>query len=190
MTLLEQLTAYVPCCEQECKDRELLLAWLRSGQDVFTRNNPAAHFTASAWVVSPDRQQVLLVYHNLYQSWSWMGGHADGDTDLLAVARREVQEECGLKRLDLLLPEIFSLEILTVDGHNKHGQYVPSHLHLNVTYLFEADPGDALASKPDENSGVGWFALSQLAQAVSEPWMLERVYRKLCRKVSGLCSAH
>ena len=179
MTLLEQLTAYVPCCEQEEKDRQILLSWLRSGQDVFTRKNPAAHFTASAWVVSPDRQQVLLIYHNIYRSWSWMGGHADGETDLLAVAQREVR---------VVSPEIFSLEILTVDGHIKRGQYVPSHLHLNVTYLFEADPSAAIAIKPDENSGVGWFALSELGQAVSEPWMLERVYSKLCRKVSELSS--
>ena len=188
MTLLEQLTAYVPCCEQEEKDHQILLSWLRSGQDVFTRKNPAAHFTASAWVVSPDRQQVLLIYHNIYRSWSWMGGHADGETDLLAVAQREVQEECGLRQVRVVSPEIFSLEILTVDGHIKRGQYVPSHLHLNVTYLFEAAPSAAIAIKPDENSGVGWFALSELGQAVSEPWMLERVYSKLCRKVSELSS--
>lgn len=52
--------------------------------------------TASAWVVNKDRSKVLMIYHNIYNSWSWLGGHADGETDLLAVAIREVREEAGI----------------------------------------------------------------------------------------------
>ena len=183
MELAAQIAAYIPFNEQEAHDKDLLLRWLNSGVDIYTRENAAAHLTASAWVVSPDRQQVLMVYHNIYQSWSWMGGHADGDRDLLGVARREVLEESGLKKLKLLSPDIFSLEILTVDSHIKRGSYVSSHLHLNVTYLFEADPSQATAIKPDENSGVGWFPVSELPNKVSEPWFLQWIYSKLCQKV-------
>lgn len=179
----QQIAAYTPFNEQEAQDKAILLRWLASGQNIYTRENAAAHLTASAWVVSPDRQQVLMIYHNIYQSWSWMGGHADGDRDLLAVARREVMEESGLKELKLLSPEIFSLEILTVDGHIKRGHYVSSHLHLNVTYLFEADPSLPLAIKPDENSGVGWFPVAELPNKVSEPWFLQWIYSKLSQKV-------
>ena len=99
MELSEQIAAYTPWNEQEAHDKALLLQWLESGRDIYTRENAAAHLTASAWVVSPDRQQVLMVYHNIYHSWSWMGGHADGDRDLLHVARKEVMEESGLKEL-------------------------------------------------------------------------------------------
>lgn len=183
MPLAEQIAAYTPVNEQEAGDRRLLLSWLESGQDIFTRENSTAHLTASAWVVSPDRQQVLMVYHNLYHSWSWMGGHADGDRDLLHVAGKEVREESGLKELKPLSPDIFSLEILTVDGHVKRGKYVSSHLHLNVTYLFEADPNQPLTSKPDENSGVAWFPVSDIPETVSEPWFRDRIYAKLCGKV-------
>lgn len=183
MELAAQIAAYVPFNEQEAQDKALLLRWLDSGVDIYTRENAAAHLTASAWVVSPNRQQVLMVYHNIYHSWSWMGGHADGDRDLLAVARREVMEESGLKELKLLSPDIFSLEILTVDGHIKRGSYVSSHLHLNVTYLFEADPSLPLAIKPDENSGVGWFPVAELPSRVSEPWILKWIYAKLSQKV-------
>lgn len=184
MDLIHQIAAYTPCCEQEVQDRALLLQWLEEGRDIYTRENAAAHLTASAWVVSPDRQQVLMVFHNIYRSWSWMGGHADGDRDLLAVARREVMEESGVKALRLLSPEIFSLEILTVDGHIKRGKYVSSHLHLNVTYLFEADPAQSLTIKPDENSGVAWIPISQLPEKVTEPWFMEWIYAKLCRKTA------
>ena len=97
--LRQQLIAYRPWNEQEERDREELLRRLDSHEDLYTRANTAAHFTASAWVVSPDRKQVLMAYHRLYDSWAWLGGHADGDRDLLAVAMREVREESGLARV-------------------------------------------------------------------------------------------
>ena len=68
MTIHEQISAYTPVNAQEARDQRLLLSWLESGVDIYTRND-VAHLTASAWVVSPDRQQVLMVYHNIYNSW-------------------------------------------------------------------------------------------------------------------------
>ena len=92
--LQASLAAYRPYNEQEQRDLPLLLAALKQ-PDSFTRQNETAHFTASAWVVNPARDKVLMIYHNIYNSWSWTGGHADGETDLLAVALREVSEETG-----------------------------------------------------------------------------------------------
>ena len=71
-------------------------------------------------------------------------------------------------------------------GHEKRGAYVPSHLHLNVTFLLEADPTAPLRCKPDENSGVAWFSPENALTASSEPWMRDRVYRKLIEKVNKL----
>ena len=147
-------------------------------------DNAAGHLTASAWVVSPDLTQVLMAYHNLYDSWSWLGGHADGDRDLLAVSMREVREESGLTAVRPVSPHIYSLEILTVDGHEKRGAYVSSHLHLNVTYLLEADPAAPVRRKPDENSAVAWFGLEEAVAASSEPWFRDRIYRKLNAKLA------
>ena len=95
--------------------------------------------TASSWLLNATHDKVLMIYHNIYHSWAWTGGHADGDRDLLAVAKREAMEETGVTEIRVISEDIFSLEILTVDGHEKRGVYVPSHLHLNVTYLLEAD---------------------------------------------------
>ena len=184
MTLLEELEQYRPWNEQEERDRTELLRRLRSGEDLYTRDNSAGHLTASAWVVSPDRRQVLMAYHNIYDSWSWLGGHADGDRDLLAVAAREVREESGLTAVRPVSRSIYSVEILTVDGHEKRGAYVSSHLHLNVTYLLEADPAAPVRCKPDENSRVGWFGLEEAVAASSEPWFRERVYQKLNAKLA------
>ena len=182
--LIAQIENYSPFNEQEVRDKEQILAFLRSGAELFTRDNPVAHLTASAWVVSPDRSQVIMVYHNLYKSWSWMGGHADGDHDLLHVAKKEVMEECGLEELTVVSPEIISLEILCVDGHEKKGKYLSSHLHLNVTYLFEADPAQPLRIKPDENSGVAWVKAEDVAQKTNEPWFRDRIYSKLQQKAA------
>lgn len=183
MDLKKELEDYKPYNEQEEKDRELILKHLCSGADVYTRENPTAHLTASAWVVTPDRTGVLMAYHNIYKSWSWLGGHADGERDLRKVALREVHEESGLEHIRLAAPDFFSVEVLTVDGHEKHGRYVSSHLHLNVTFLIEADPGDSIHIKPDENSRIGWFSPEEAVASSCEPWFRERVYRKLNEKM-------
>ena len=135
MQIIEQIRNFIPFNEQEERDKAELLYLLETGEGryLFTRENKTAHMTASAWVVNRDRSRVLMVYHNIYHSWSWLGGHADGEQDLLGVAIREVQEESGIHNVTPVSDDIFSLEILTVDGHEKRGEYVSSHLHLNVT---------------------------------------------------------
>ena len=152
----------------------------------FSRENAVAHMTASAWVVNRERTKVLMVYHNIYNSWSWLGGHADGETDLLSVAVREVKEEAGISNVRPVSEEIFSLESLTVDGHMKKGKYVSSHLHFNLTYLLEADSEEAVSIKADENSGVAWFSPEEALMRSTEPWFVERVYIKLLKKMN-LC---
>ncbi len=126
-----------------------------------------------------------MIYHNIYRSWSWTGGHADGEEDLRAVARREAQEETGIRNLKDAGELPLSVEILPVAGHEKKGRYVPSHLHYNVTYLFEADEDESVRVKPDENSGVGWFSPEEALKACSEAWMSERIYSKLIEKMGS-----
>lgn len=186
--LAEELAAFEPYNEQEARDCALIVRYLREAEAdpqmaerLWGRGDPA-HMTASAWVVSPDRSKVLMAYHNIYQSWSWLGGHADGQRDLRAVALREVCEESGLASARLADPGILSVEVLCVDGHEKRGAYVSSHLHLNITFLVEADPDEVPRVKPDENSRIGWMTPSEALAASTEPWFVERIYRKLVAK--------
>ena len=182
MNLKEKIERYVPYNEQEEADKQELLRILELNENYFIRENLAAHFTASGWVVSPDRTKTLLAYHNLYDSWAWLGGHADGETDLLSVALKEVREESGLKEVFPVSEDVFSLEILPVFGHEKNGKYVSSHLHLNVTFLLEADPTAEIHNNPDENSKVGWFDLDDVPRVSTETWFVHRIYRKLIEK--------
>ncbi len=181
--LIEKIKEYHPFNEQEEMDKALILNWIETQENAFFRDNTVAHMTASAWVVNKDRSKVLMVYHNIYNSWSWLGGHADGETDLLAVAIREVKEEAGISNVHPVSEEIFSLESLTVDGHVKRGRYVSSHLHFNVTYLLEADSEEHVSVKEDENSSVAWFTPEEALKKSTEPWFVERVYGKLVEKM-------
>ena len=184
--LTEAIREYRPWNEQEAADREAILGFLAANEDAFVRTCPNAHMTASAWVVNRDRSKVLMVYHKIYDSWSWTGGHADGEEDLLSVAVREVKEETGVKTVTPVSDDIYSLEVLTVDGHEKRGRYVSSHLHMNVTYLLEADEAEELRVCEDENRGVSWFTLEGALEASTEPWFVQRIYAKLNDKLSAI----
>lgn len=183
--LYKQIENYNPINEQEMMDKDVLLHFMKTSEDVLTRENKVAHFSASSWILNKDRTKVLMIYHNLYDSWAWTGGHADGEEDLLHVALKEAKEETGLKDVKPIMEDIFSIEIITVDGHIKRGSYVSSHLHMNVTYLLEADEAMELIVKPDENSGVKWFTFEEAMEACSEPWM-KIIYNKLNDKCKTL----
>lgn len=191
MGILEDVTAYEPFNEQERVDKEIILNALETDPHCFERE-AQAHMTCSVWTVDEAFEKTLFVYHDIYDSWSWIGGHADGERDLAAVALRELEEETGVSRARLApcWPDgILSLEVLTVDGHEKRGRYVGSHLHLNVTYLAIADPSEPLRSVPGENSAVAWMPLTEAIERSSEPWMRERIYRKIGDKLAALKAA-
>ena len=175
---VELVRSYRPVNEQEERDRERILRLLER-EDVWGRDNDRAHLTSSAWVCDASASRVLMCWHLTYRSWSWLGGHADCERDLLAVALREVGEESGLTRLEPALRRPISLEVLAVDGHEKRGRYVGSHVHLNLTWLVVADPAEPLRPKPDENRALRWFSPEGAVEASAEPWMRERIYPKL-----------
>lgn len=206
--LRNAIAAFEPFNEQEAADKHVILRALDTDPDCFDRS-AQAHMACSIWVVDPSFTQTLLVYHNIYDSWSWIGGHADGECDLAVVALRELQEETGVAHARLVAGEahgagdastaseptvggvrplcgpggIYSLEVLTVDGHEKRGAYVSSHLHLNVAYLAIADPAEPIRIKPDENSDVRWVPLEDAIRLSTEPWIRDRIYRKLIDKL-------
>ncbi len=180
--LYKQIKEYTPYNRQEAADKALMLQFMENNPDALTRDNLAAHFATSAWVVNRQRTKVLMIYHNIYKSWSWAGGHADGESNLLAVARREILEETGLSDMKLLCDGIFAINVLTVERHIKKGQPVAGHLHLDVDWLFEADDSLPLRIKEDENSAVGWVNIADIDTAVTEEKM-KPVYALLCEKM-------
>lgn len=181
----EQIERYIPINEQEATDKKAMLAFIEHNDDVLERENLVAHITSSAIVVNEAMDKVLFAYHNIYDSWAWVGGHNDGDADLLHVAIKEAKEETGIENVRPYSKDIFMLDIIHVTNHLKHGAYVPDHLHLNVTYLLVASEHDALQVKHDENSGVKWFLIEDVLDYVKEARM-KPIYQKAFDKIKHL----
>ena len=83
MDIQKSIESYQPYNEQEERDKAVMLSLLAAQPELFTRENQVAHMTASSWLLNRTHDKVLMIYHNIYRSWSWTGGHADGDRDLL-----------------------------------------------------------------------------------------------------------
>lgn len=181
MDYLTAITQFKPGSAQEQADQQTFLGFIKNNPDVLLRENKIAHLTSSALIFNPEQDKLLMIYHNIYKSWSWTGGHADGEPDLLEVAIREAKEETGLNEVTIKSDKISSLDILPVFSHIKNNQPVSAHLHLSVAYLLQASENEPLTIKPDENSGVRWIAINELANYVGEPHMLV-VYDKILNK--------
>ena len=179
---IQMLKAYLPYNEQEKRDVEQIINAEKIFGDILTRKNEYCHLTASAFVINKDHTKVLCIYHNIYKSWGWVGGHADGDDDMVYVATKEIREETSLARFERLSVIPLSVESLPVKSHIRKNKYVPAHLHLNVTYLFEADEKDAVHIQADENSNIGWLTFDELIQKCEEPYMIP-VYQKIIEKI-------
>ena len=178
------IVRFSPKDGREEREKAMMLDMIAQyGDGILTRNNDFAHMTASSIIVSHDRKRTLMAFHKIYNSWAWTGGHADGESDFEAIARREAREETGIVNLRRLGDGPASLEILPVWAHVKRGKHVGSHLHLNVSYLFEADESLPLRVAADENSAVGWIEVDKLCEKVSEPPMMP-IYERLLSRVN------
>ena len=180
----DEIVRFSPKDGREEREHAMMLELIAQyGDGILTRDNDFAHMTASSIIVSRDRKRTLMAFHKIYNSWAWTGGHADGESDFEAIARREAQEETGITDLVLLGNGPASIEILPVWAHVKRGKHVGSHLHLNVSYLFEADESLPLRIAQDENSAVGWIEVDKLSENVSEPPMLP-IYERLLKRAN------
>jgi len=176
---------YVPKTEQETVDKKLILDFINRNPDCLLRTNLVAHITSSGIIVNEAMNKVLFAFHNIYQSWSWVGGHNDGNPNLLEVALSEAIEETGVKSIRPYFDDILTIDAIYVGNHIKKGKYVPDHLHLNATFLFIADEHEKPTSKPDENQGVQWFDIDEVLDHVTEPRM-KPVYQKAFQAIEEI----
>ncbi|MFV0478954.1 MAG: NUDIX hydrolase [Anaerorhabdus sp.] len=181
MSWLDEIKAYEPQDAQEEKDQEKILQFCKNHDNALFRENVAGHFSSSGFIVNPARDKVLMVYHLIFQTYAWTGGHIDGEEDFLEVAIKEAMEETGLQKLTQLTP-IIALDVLPVQAHIKNGQPVIAHDHFNVTYAFEADESQVLVVKGDENSDVKWIKIKELEKWVKEKEMI-KVYQKILKRL-------
>ncbi|WP_026261885.1 NUDIX hydrolase [Spirosoma panaciterrae] len=170
--LLSLLSHHTPADATEKAMTEATVAFVRQHPDCFERSLLIGHITGSAWIVSPDRKQTLLLHHRKLDRWLQPGGHADGDPDVAAVALKEAQEETGLQSVRLLSPAIFDVNIHTIPKRDD----VPEHLHYDIRFLFEADPKEPFGIS-DERTNIQWISLEKV-DSLTESESILRLLRK------------
>jgi len=163
-TAIKIINEFNPSCEQEEVDKKMFLDIANNISNPFSRDCLVGHFTVSAWVMNETMDKVLCCHHNIYNAWTWLGGHCDGDDNFLEVIKREITEESGIKKFHLFHNDLISLESLPVGFHTKNEKYVPSHTHWNVTYAFIADEKCEIEIAHEENSDVAWKTFDELIQ--------------------------
>lgn len=185
-TFLENIEKHIPLNELEQEDKIVFKQFISAfGDNLWTRENKVGHVTASAWVVNKERTKVLMAYHKIYDSFAWLGGHADGDRDLLHVALKETTEESGIKNIKVLSSDFSDIACLFVKAHKKKGKEVSAHLHFNVTYILEAGEQEALRIAEEENTAVRWLEIGELEKYVTEEHM-KPVYARLIEKMKKI----
>ncbi len=182
MDFVKQIIDYIPINEQETQDKKVILDYIKLfPKNVLLRGNKIAHITSSGFIMNNSLDKALMVHHNIRNTWSWTGGHADGDSDLLHVAIKEAKEETGIINVTPLMPSIVSIDIGVVNAHIRKNKYVNPHLHLSIAYILIADENEKLIINEDENSDISWFELDKFSIKYFSQFDVN-LYGKLIRK--------
>jgi 8-oxo-dGTP pyrophosphatase MutT (NUDIX family) len=184
--LLDLLDRYAGRFPADRERAESFRRFVESHPDCFERSCLEGHVTGSAWIVSPDGEQALLVRHRKLGAWLQPGGHADGETDPAAVAQREAAEETGLEGLTLVdwwqdgsrEPQPFDVDIHVIPARGAE----PEHLHLDVRYLLAGDPRERIRVSI-ESEEVRWVPRAEIAALNSEPSVL-----RMAERAAALCA--
>ena len=179
MGYLEIIERYETKSDQEKRDQSLMLDQMNLvGDQILIRESEVAHMTSSGVILNPTLDKMLMIHHKIYNTWTWTGGHADGNDDPLGTAIREAQEETGIEKIVPLRTKVASIEVLPVFGHQKKDAYVSSHLHFNVSYVLIAEESETLRVNEEETNGVKWVPIGKISEYSNEPFLVA-IYQKI-----------
>jgi 8-oxo-dGTP pyrophosphatase MutT (NUDIX family) len=174
MSLRAEFARYASSSPEE-PDVALFARLLQDEPEAFERHCLAGHFTGSAWLVSADGTRVLLTHHRKLDRWLQLGGHADGDSDLAAVALREATEESGLAGL-ALAPGMFDLDRHRIPARGE----MPEHWHYDVRYVVRASDENFVVS--EESLALAWHPIAAIAADEGADASLRRMAGKWLRR--------
>lgn len=152
--------------------RDEIVRFVRSEPRCAERSLAIGHLTGSAWITNSARTHVLLTHHRKLGKWLQLGGHADGDLDLAAVALREAREESGLLRLRPMGEGVFDVDRHAIPARLSEA----AHWHYDLRFHFEADPNEPLVITPESNE-LGWVEIARISEYNPEESMLRMARR-------------
>ncbi len=147
------LQQYTPQDPGEQADVQLMLQFIDKHKDCFERTCIPGHFTASAWLINREGTNALLMHHRKLNTWLQTGGHCDGDSDVLAVAIKEAQEESGITQIAPVSNKIFDVDIHLIPAFGGN----PIHYHYDIRFLLQVQ-SDEMAIQNNESNALRWFS--------------------------------
>ena len=171
--LRERLEKYHPSDKEEVRARTLMLDFLNSRTDCFERSCEIGHFTGSCWLENYDGTKFLLTLHRKIKIWLQVGGHADGDPDILRVALKEAHEESGLQHIEPVSSEIFDISVHLVPEYKG----IPAHYHYDVRFIARASNFNEKIKISDESDDLKWFSVPPLSVATDDSEIV-RMFKK------------
>ena len=172
------LSAHRPADATERGHLERMRALIAAAGDPFAREHHVpGHFTASAFVLAPDADALLLILHAKLDRWLQPGGHVDpDDRDLLAAARREVAEEAGLTELALAHEGVFDVDVHVIPARASE----PAHEHFDVRFLLRARTREVSAAS--DARAARWVPLTEMACMPTDASVLRAVAKLRARE--------
>lgn len=171
-SLIDLLEAHEPEPGNETAMHQDTLSFVKENAACFERTLLKGHVTASGWVLSKDKDAVLLMHHRKLDRWFQPGGHCDGDPDVLAVAKKEVWEETGIKDLTLVQDGVFDVDVHLIPANKD----IPAHYHYDVRFVFQmASEQEILINS--ESKDVKWIPLNDVKH-LNDSESIMRMVRK------------
>jgi 8-oxo-dGTP pyrophosphatase MutT (NUDIX family) len=151
--LINLLSAYNPLDAEEKISKNRMLAFVAAYPDCFERSLAIGHVTASAWIINQDNSRALLMHHAKLGRWVQLGGHCDGESDVLAVALKEAQEESGIMHIVPVSTAIFDIDIHTIPANAREAE----HDHYDVRFLLQVRSNEAVIQN-NESKELRWIS--------------------------------
>jgi 8-oxo-dGTP pyrophosphatase MutT (NUDIX family) len=153
---------------------------------IFSRKNAIGHITGAGFIVARDTGRVLLIEHKILQRFLQPGGHFEPtDDDVLATARREIEEETGLGETDLtyvpfkvdqpLMP--FEIDVHHIPANPNKQEF--DHDHYDFRYLFVVPHEAVVQFNTEELTGYQWFDIAAFKQ-------LDATFPRVAEKINTL----
>ncbi|MEO9964301.1 MAG: NUDIX hydrolase [Reichenbachiella sp.] len=142
-------------------------------EDCYHRSRLSGHITASAWTLTSDYSHVAMLHHKKLDRWLQPGGHADGNENVLEVAKKELREETGVSDIKVVGRSFYDLDIHSIPERKG----IQEHEHFDVRFMFIANNPEQL-KKNNESFEVAWIPLAELDNLVDREASIMRMKHK------------
>lgn len=149
---IKLLELYDPEDLEEVRFKEEMIKFVLENERCFDRSLEIGHVTASCWLVnSTTGSHALLMHHAKIGKWFQLGGHCDGNPDVLSVCIKEAQEESGIQKIQCISQYVFDLDIHLIPANKNETE----HYHYDVRFLLQSTGDDKLV-KNRESKSLMW----------------------------------